>query len=94
MEKSRISRRTLLVSTASLALDGLALAQPAANVSNWPNRPIKIVVPGPAGVGGDIFARMLAAPLQDALRQSVVIENKAGANGIIGNDAVAKSAPL
>lgn len=93
MEKSLITRRTLIASTAALTLDGLALAQSAANVSNWPNRPIKIVVPGPAGVGGDIFARMLAAPLQDVLKQSVVIENKAGANGIIGNDAVAKATP-
>jgi tripartite-type tricarboxylate transporter receptor subunit TctC len=76
-----------------LALPPHVLAQAAGNAASWPNRPIKLVVPGPAGVGGDIFARMLAAPLQEALKQSVVIENKAGANGIIGNDAVAKAAP-
>ncbi len=92
MNHAPISRRTLLASTALLSTGGRALAQ-AAGSANWPNRPIKIVVPGPAGVGGDIFARMLANGLQDSLKQSVVIDNKAGANGIIGNDAVAKAAP-
>jgi tripartite-type tricarboxylate transporter receptor subunit TctC len=93
MKNSSISRRALLASTALFAIDSRAQVQTAANVINWPNRPIKIVVPGPAGVGGDIFARMLAGPLQEALKQSIVIENKAGANGIIGNDAVAKAHP-
>lgn len=61
--------------------------------TGWPNRPIKIVVPGPAGSGMDIYARMLQVPLQNALKQPVVIDNKPGANSIIGNDAVAKAAP-
>ena len=55
MNHAPISRRTLLASTALLSTGGRALAQ-AAGSANWPNRPIKIVVPGPAGVGGDIFA--------------------------------------
>jgi tripartite-type tricarboxylate transporter receptor subunit TctC len=77
-----------------LTIVGLTLAFSAsAQTSDWPNRPIKLVVAGPAGAGMDIFARMLAAPLQIALKQPVVIDNKAGANSIIGNDAVAKSAP-
>jgi len=65
----------------------------AQNPPAWPTRPIKLVVPGPAGSGMDIYARMLQAPLQAALKQPVVIDNKAGANSIIGNDAVAKSKP-
>lgn len=65
----------------------------AQNPAAWPTRPIKLVVPGPAGSGMDIYARMLQAPLQAALKQPVVIDNKAGANSIIGNDAVAKSKP-
>lgn len=89
MTQPRFTRRSLLASTTLLALEPHVQAQPA--TSPWPQRPIKIVVPSPAGTGGDIFARMLVAPLQDALRQSIVIENKAGANGIIGNDAVAKA---
>jgi len=71
----------------------LPLLATAAQADNWPSRPIKLVVPGPAGSGMDIYARMLQAPLQTALKQPVVIDNKAGANSIIGNDAVAKSAP-
>jgi tripartite-type tricarboxylate transporter receptor subunit TctC len=65
-----------------------------ANTSvSWPNRPIKMIVPGPAGSGMDIYARLLQVPLQNALKQPVVIDNKPGANSIIGNDAVAKAAP-
>lgn len=89
MNTSSISRRTVLASSALLALN----SQAQTDTGSWPNRAIKIVVPGPAGVGGDIFARMLATPLQDIFKQPVVIENKAGANGIIGNDAVAKAPP-
>ncbi|MBK9364548.1 MAG: tripartite tricarboxylate transporter substrate binding protein [Rubrivivax sp.] len=61
--------------------------------SDWPNKPIRLVVAGPAGAGMDIYARLLAAPLQAALKTPVVVDNKAGANSIIGNDAVAKAAP-
>ena len=64
-----------------------------AQTGDWPNKPIKLVVAGPAGAGMDIFGRLIAAPLQAALKTPVVVENKAGANSIIGNDAVAKSAP-
>lgn len=89
MHPSPASRRTVLA-LAALLLGGTALAQTPAG---WPNRPIKLVVPGPAGSGMDIYARMLQAPLQAVLKQPVVIDNKAGANSIIGNDAVAKAAP-
>ncbi len=83
-----MSRRTALAS-ASLLLPLGARAQ----VSDWPNRPVRLVVAGPAGAGMDIFARMLATPLQAALKQPIVIDNRAGANSIIGNDVVAKSPP-
>lgn len=65
----------------------------SAQSGGWPNRPIRIVVPGSAGSGMDIYARMLAQPLQTALKQPVYVDNKVGANSIIGNDAVAKAAP-
>lgn len=72
-----------------------ALAVPVASASSpsWPNRPIKLVVPFPAGQGTDIFARLVADGLSRSLGQPVVVENKAGASGVIGNDAVAKAAP-
>jgi tripartite-type tricarboxylate transporter receptor subunit TctC len=84
-----LSRRILLAGAALVVLQ--ARAQAPAAASAWPARSIRLVVPGPAGAGSDIFARLIAAPLQEALRQPVVVENKAGANGLIGNDAVAKA---
>lgn len=84
------TRRAAMAAGAALLLGASAWANTA---TAWPARPIKIVVAGPAGSGMDIYARMLQAPLQAALKQPVVIDNKPGANSIIGNDAVAKSAP-
>jgi tripartite-type tricarboxylate transporter receptor subunit TctC len=57
----------------------------------WPNRPLKIVVPYPAGGVNDAVARMLAEELRPLLGQPVVVDNRAGAGGTIGMDAVAKA---
>jgi tripartite-type tricarboxylate transporter receptor subunit TctC len=85
-----ISRRRLLAGAGLLALQG----QPwASEAGAWPARPIRLVVPGPPGAGSDIFARLLSVPLQQALKQSIIVDNKPGANGLIGNDTVAKAAP-
>ena len=69
----------------ALAASGLAAAQP------WPTKPVKIVVPFAAGGATDVVARLLAQKLQDAWKQTVVVENRVGAGGNIGGDAVAKS---
>lgn len=89
--KTHINRRTALGMAAAVMFGTQGMAH--ANASTWPDRPIKLVVAGAPGSGMDIFARMLQAPLQMALKQPVVIENKVGANSLIGNDAVAKAAP-
>jgi tripartite-type tricarboxylate transporter receptor subunit TctC len=68
-------------------LSGTALAQ------DYPSKPVRVVVPYVAGGNADIWARTLAQKLTEALRQSFVVENKPGANGGIGSDFVAKSAP-
>lgn len=80
--------RNLIGGAAALALPA-AWAQPA----GWPNKPIRVVVPYPPGGFTDVTARLVAQKLQERLGQTVVVDNKAGANGIIGTDAVAKSAP-
>ena len=83
-------RRHLLAGAAALGLlrTRCSFAQAA-----YPNRPIRIVVPYPAGGGTDYFARLVGAAMGEALGQSVVVENRAGAATIIGADAVAHAAP-
>lgn len=82
-----LARRTLL-SIALAASLGPALAQqPAA----WPTKTIRIVVPYPPGGSSDIIARAIAQPLSEALKQTVVVENRPGANGNTGTDSVAKA---
>jgi tripartite-type tricarboxylate transporter receptor subunit TctC len=66
-------------------------AQPGAGA--WPQRPIRLVVPFPAGSSTDIVARIMAQKLTPALGAQIVIENRSGASGNIGVDAVAKAAP-
>jgi tripartite-type tricarboxylate transporter receptor subunit TctC len=60
---------------------------------SWPSGPLKIIVPYPPGGSSDIIARAISQPLSEALKQSVVVENRPGANGNLGADAVAKSKP-
>ncbi|MEH3086582.1 MAG: tripartite tricarboxylate transporter substrate binding protein [Xylophilus ampelinus] len=85
-----IPRRGLVLG--GLALCGIPAALARGAPGAWPARPIRIVVAGTAGAGGDIFARLIAAPLQDALGQPVIVEPKPGANGLIACDTVAKAA--
>jgi tripartite-type tricarboxylate transporter receptor subunit TctC len=82
-------RRALLTAAALAAAPALARAQ----AKNWPARPIKITVAYPPGGVADNLARLLAERLAPALGQTVLVDNKAGASGSIGMDAVAKAAP-
>jgi len=62
------------------------------STTNYPSRPIHLVVPFPAGGGNDFIARFLAQRLQTSLKQAVIIDNKAGAGGLMGNEYVVQSA--
>jgi tripartite-type tricarboxylate transporter receptor subunit TctC len=72
---------------------GLLLAAVAARAETYPSKPITIVVPFGAGSGTDGITRIIAPPLSVALKQTVVIENKPGANGAIAATQVARAAP-
>ncbi len=77
--------------TASLSAALLALALPVA-AQNYPAKPIKIVVPFPAGGTSDVLARLIGQKMTESWGQPVVVENKPGSSGNLGADAVAKSA--
>jgi tripartite-type tricarboxylate transporter receptor subunit TctC len=85
--------RLVLAFILAAASGGAALAQPAAADANWPDRPIRFVVPLPAGAAVDVIARLIGQRLSLRLGQPVIVENRAGASGILGADAVAKAAP-
>jgi tripartite-type tricarboxylate transporter receptor subunit TctC len=86
----RIRRALSLAVTAvaMLSASGLVFAQGAA----WPTKPVRVVVNFPPGGAADQLARAIAQPLGEALGQNVVVENRAGANGNIGGEAVARAA--
>jgi tripartite-type tricarboxylate transporter receptor subunit TctC len=81
-----ISRLAMALATAA------ALALPAL-AQDYPNRPVKIIVPFGAGGPADVYARVLGQHLQETLKQSFVIENRPGAGAVIGTNEVGKSAP-
>jgi tripartite-type tricarboxylate transporter receptor subunit TctC len=80
--------RTLISLICATGFSGFSVAQTA-----YPNKPIKLIVPFPAGGSLDNTSRLLAEKLTASLGQTIVVENRAGAGGNIGMDAVAKSAP-
>jgi tripartite-type tricarboxylate transporter receptor subunit TctC len=83
-------RRRALPALAALA--AAPLARPALAQAPFPNRPLRMIVPLPPGGATDIWARLVAEPMGAFLGQPVVIENRAGAGGMIGSEAV-KNAP-
>lgn len=83
-----MNRRQLLASTAVLATMGLP-----AHAQAFPSKPVKIIVPYPPGGSSDIIARAISQVLSENMGQPVVVENRPGANGNLGADLVAKSAP-
>ncbi len=72
----------------------LGLVAPALHAqTDYPSRPMRMIVAFPPGAGADLTARTVAQKLSEAYGQTVVVDNRAGANGSVGTDAVAKSTP-
>jgi tripartite-type tricarboxylate transporter receptor subunit TctC len=84
---------TIRATLALFMLAGSLVFAGAAAAQSYPNRAVRIVVPFAAGGGTDVMARNIAQKLNEAWAQPVVVENRTGAGGIIGADAVAKSPP-
>ena len=92
--------RRFLVRRRMLAATGLAVAGAAAfpravwaQADAWPNKPLRVIVNFPPGSSPDVLARAISLPLQQALGQPVVVENRSGASGMIGAEVVAKAPP-
>jgi tripartite-type tricarboxylate transporter receptor subunit TctC len=91
MKENRMQRRTLL---AGATAAGLAMATGGSWAqSAWPNKPVNLVVPFPAGGGTDAFARPLAAQFSKVTGKTLVIDNRGGAGGTVGASYAAKGAP-
>lgn len=86
-------RRGALRGIAALAAAALLPGVNAAWAAGWPDKPVRIVVPYAAGQGADVLMRLVAQELSKSLRQTFVIDNRAGAGGNIGTASVARSAP-
>ena len=85
--QAALRRRSLLQGALALTLPGIA----GAATTSWPTKPLRLIVGFPAGTSPDFLARVFADPLSRELGQPVIVENKAGAGGAIGVDAVAKA---
>lgn len=83
--------KTLFRAVAALAV--LLACAESALAQNWPNRPIRMIVPYTPGGYTDLMARLVGNKISEALGQPIIFENKPGANAIIGTDVVAKAAP-
>ncbi len=82
-----------LLTTLVLAAGLLSVMLASALAQSWPQKPIKMIVPFPAGGGTDVVARLVAKYLTERLGQTVFVENRGGANGAIGLQALKQSAP-
>jgi tripartite-type tricarboxylate transporter receptor subunit TctC len=79
--------------TAAIVAAAIQSIAPGAHAQDWPTRPVTMMVPFPAGGGGDLYGRIFASRLSELLRQPVVVENLPGTGGMVGAARVARAAP-
>jgi tripartite-type tricarboxylate transporter receptor subunit TctC len=91
--KIAFSRGLRCAAAGRCAIALLALAPLHGLAQDYPNRPVRIVVPFAAGGPADVYARFIAMRLQESMQQPFIVDDKPGAGGVIGTDAVAKSIP-
>ena len=89
MQPTRLNRRAIL----RVAAAGAATLAPFARAQAWPNKPVMMVVPFPAGGGTDAFARPLSAQFSKQTGRQLIIDNKGGAGGTVGATIASKAAP-
>lgn len=86
----RLQRHLSLAALAAAALSGITIP---AHAQNFPNKAIRVIVPFPPASGLDTMGRLVSQKLSESFGQAVVVENRAGANGMIGSELVARAAP-
>jgi tripartite-type tricarboxylate transporter receptor subunit TctC len=91
MGERLVSRSVIAIAGLLLGLVGPSASLAAEPVSEFPSRPVRLIVPYPAGGSNDIVARMMAIKLAERWKQSVIVENKVGASGILASEFVANS---
>jgi tripartite-type tricarboxylate transporter receptor subunit TctC len=89
----RILAKALALSITVVVAMCAAVPAAAQAGATYPTRPVRMIVPFPPGGGADLTARVLAQKMSESMGQPIVVENRPGANGVVGTDAVAKAAP-
>ena len=82
--------RSLLPTVAGLLV---AFTTMAAAQSDYPNRPVRLIIPFPPGGSNDVVGRMIGTQLSDKLGKQVIVDNRAGAGGVIGTEIASKATP-
>jgi tripartite-type tricarboxylate transporter receptor subunit TctC len=93
LEEIPMKRRDFLKGATAAAIGGFSITKASAQAAAWPNKPVKLILPYAPGGATDLIGRPFAEKLTQAFGQTFVVENRGGASGAIGTEAVMKSAP-